>query len=221
MDRAFRRLLTFLVFVFVGAVFAGGYALLRGHVVESIYRDKLAALASEYESLRVRYNQAVQQTAVTELVVTEEDVDVIVRGVDGILQRIDTELDPDREVHIDFVVKNGRLFIRRLYDDETAPASGQTIDPDLVGIDWQDPAVARGLTVYRGELAPGRWVVSTTGNGALDLVPVEDDADVGLRAAPPVHTYEEVEQEIAADLQRVSAGDVLRRGLDLARTATP
>jgi len=216
-DRALGRLATFVVFIFVGAVLAGGYAVLRGRVVESVYQEKLDALVREYESLRVRYNDAVKQTAVTELVVEGESVDVVVRGVDGLIREIETDLDPDQEVHVDFVVKEGRLFIRRVYDDETAPASGIVIDPELVGVDWDDPDVARGLTVYRGELAPGRWVVSTTGNGALDLVSVPESTEVELRAAPPVRSYDAVEEEVDESLRRVSAPDVLRRGLDLLR----
>ena len=217
MDRVIRRLLTFAVFVFVGAVLAGGYSVLRTHVIEDVYRDKLASLAGEYEALRARYNEAVKHTAVTELVVTEGDVDVIVRSVDGVLQRFDTELDPDNEVHIDFVVKDSRLFIRRLYDDETAPAEGQIIDPELAGIDWQDPEIARGLTVYRGQLEPGRWVVSTTGNGALDLVPVGDHADVGLRAAPPIRDFDAIEQDVARDLAHVGPADILDRAVRMVK----
>jgi len=217
MDRALRRLFTFAVFVFTGAVIAGGYAVLRGRVIEDVYREKLAALATEYEALRDRYNHAVKQTAVTELLVTEDDVVVILRSVDGVLERYETRLDPDKEVHIDFVVKDSRLFIRRLYDDETAPAEGQVIDPELAGVDWQDPEVARGLTVYRGQLAPGRWVVSTTGNGALDLVPVNDRADIELRAAPPVRDFETIERDVASDLARVGAGDVMEHAVRLVK----
>ena len=48
-----------------------------------VYRERLAAVASDYEELRGRFNEAVRRTAVTELVVENGALSVAIRNAGG------------------------------------------------------------------------------------------------------------------------------------------
>ena len=98
-----------------------GYRYLRADVEAEVYRDRLRALAEEYESLRGTYNEAVRRTAVTELLVHDGRLRVRVRSVAGVLREIETPFDPRQEVYVDYVVMDGRLWIRRVFDAWTPP----------------------------------------------------------------------------------------------------
>ena len=198
-------------FVILGALLFGAYEHGRTLVMTELYEEKLSSLTSAYESLRTRYNTAVEKSAVTELRVENDRIEVVVRGADQVLEQIPTPIKPTHEIHVDFVVRDSRLFMRRIYDDQTAPRDGFVIDPKLQSIDWSDTAFTQGLSVYRGALTPGRWVVRTSGNGALDLVQVDADEPLNLAQAPKVRSFEEIEREIAEDLETVTTVDVLRR----------
>lgn len=215
-DRTFRRITMLAVLAALGGVGFGAFAWARGRVLSDLYRERLAGIAREYEALRSRYNEAVEKSAVTELVVEEGRIAVVVRGSDQVLRTLPTELDPKREVHVDFVVWDGRLFIRRLYDDQTAPKDGFLVDPKLSTLDWNNPALARGLSVYRGDLAEGRWVVTTSGNGALELTKVTG-ASPELKSAPPVRDYAQIEKELDEKAKEVGTLEVVGRLIDEAR----
>ncbi len=225
LDRALARGLTIGLVVLVAALAFGAFGYMRGRLIESIYQRKLELLAAEYGALRKRYNRAVEDTAVTELVVHPDEgggpgrVDVIVRSVEGTLDTVETGFEADAEIHVDFVIRAGRLFIRRVYDDRTAPVEGTLIDPELSGVVWNDPEVARGLTVYRGDLQPGRWVVSTTGNGALDLEPAPVGESIELFRAPPVLDFEVLRSEVEDEIGDVSVSDVVREAWGVARSS--
>jgi hypothetical protein len=208
--RLFGRILALLGLVALGASGTAAYAFGRTQVVEAIYRERLAAALEAHRALRAKYARAVSETAVTELEVDAEGVAVVVRTVEGELARVDTEVDPRGEVHVDYVVIDGRLHVRRVYDDATPPRAATVIDPRLARVDWEAPQVARGLSVYRGGLTPGRWRVTTTGNGALDLVRAED-APSELASPPPVRRFEEVEREVERQVADISALEVLSR----------
>ncbi|MEM1023582.1 MAG: hypothetical protein AAF627_16010 [Myxococcota bacterium] len=190
---------------------AAGYQWARSRFLTGLYAERLEGLSQEYARLREQYDQAVEASAVTEILVDPDHrVSVVVRSTAGILRRIETPFDGRNELHVDFVVQAGRLFIRRVYDERTPPRHGLLVDPELAELDWSDPAVARGLSVYRGRLVPGRWLVTTTGNGALDLERAPTPP-VPLEAAPRIRNFEAVEEAIEEDYRQVTSFDVVRR----------
>ena len=189
-----------------------GYCLASRNVELDIYRDRLAGLSNEYESLRFMYNQAVRKTAVTELIVKDGRLSLAIRTIEGVNRLIDTPFDPAREIYCDYVLLDGRLCIRRVYDAHTPPHKGLVIDDKLEYVDWNDPAARYGNAVYRS-LSEGRWIVTVTGDGSLGLAKVDAKADVALSGPPPVLDYGQLEEQINEDLSHVSVGDVLKRAL--------
>lgn len=189
-----------------------GYQAVRADIAATTYRERLATMVEQYEGLRSEYNAAVRKTAVTELVVEDDALSIVVRGPDGERETLATELDPRGEIYVDYVVLDGRLLIRRVFDSWTAPADGIVLDPELVEVDWDDPRAEHGKAVYRA-LADGRWVVSVTGSGALGLVRL---GDVGttlpsdLVRAPEIGDFGELVEETDVELDGVGVGDVWR-----------
>ena len=193
------------------AVLAGvAYRLALSRVEVGIYRDRLMGLSEEYESLRSRYNEAVARTAVTELIVKDGRLSLVIRTIQGVERVIDTPFDPRREVYCDYVVLDGRLWIRRVYDSHTAPRDGLVVDKELQDVNWNDPAARYGKAVYRS-LEEGRWVVTVTGDGSLPLVKVEPKAQVTLSGPPPVRDYEQLKKQVDDSLAKVTPGEVLKR----------
>lgn len=189
-----------------------GYRLASRKLELEIYRDRLAGLSNEYESLRLMYNQAIRKTAVTELIVKDGRLSLAIRTVEGIDRLINTPFDPAQEIYCDYVLLNGRLCIRRVYDAHTPPHQGLVIDDKLEYVDWNDPAARYGNAVYRS-LSEGRWIVTVTGDGSLGLAKIDAKADVTLSSPPPVLDYTQLEQQINEDLSQVSVGDVLKQVL--------
>lgn len=201
-----------------------GYRWLRADIAASVYRERLQTVAQDYETLRARYNDAVRKSAVTELVVKDNKVAVEVRLPDTaststpgsapsggtVLRRIETPVDPSREVFVDYVVVGGRLLIRRVFDSATPADKAFTIDPALANVDWTGPQACHGTAVYR-LLTEGRWVVSVTGNGALGLTKSEGNEPAPLVAAPEIKSYEKETVAADAKLAEVGWGDVWRR----------
>lgn len=185
-----------------------GYKFAEQKIESAIYRDRLEAIAGEYRTLRDRYNQAVARTAVTELIVKDGRLSVAIRDAHGVSQLIDTGFDPSNEIYCDYLVMDGRLWIRRVYDDRTPPAMGLVIDPTVADVDWSNPMVKHGSAVYRS-LTEGRWVVTVTGDGSLGLAKQQGDKPIDLIATPPVRDYEQIEQEINAEVKQIGLGDVL------------
>ena len=210
MSRALLKLLhpaTFLALVLL--VVAGGltYRVGKDRLVANVYRDRLAALHEDYNALADRYNRAVTRAAVTELEVTETSVAVVVRSPDGVLETIATPYDPADEIFLDYAVIDGRLWVRRVFDENTPPNQGTLIDPALADIDWDEAAADHGKAAYRS-LSPGRWRVAVSGDGSVTLRAAPDDADAPLVRAPAVRDFDPVEQA-AADIGRISAADVV------------
>lgn len=172
-----------------------GLRLARADAAERVYRARLEALAGDYESLRSQYNDAIRRTAVTELVVKDGKVTALVRTAMGAVAEIPTKADPGKEVYVDFALVDGRVWIRRVFDSATKPADATVIDPRLAKVDWEGPTASVGQAVYR-TLGEGRWVVRVSGDGALGLERVSDDAVIALSEAPPVRSFEEVQAEV-------------------------
>ncbi len=182
-----------------------GYRFVRADIAAKVYRDRLADMARDYETLRATYNEAVKRTAVTELVVKDKKLSVRIRAADGTDKEIPTTLDPSGEVYVDFVVLDQRLWIRRVFDDKTPPWKAVVIDPGIEEIDWDDPSAAHGKAVYR-RLTEGRWVVSVSGDGALGLARAEERP--ALTSKPVIKDYKSAEVEAMAEADRIGVGDV-------------
>ena len=187
-----------------------GYRLAASRVETDIYRQRLSGLTGEYESLRSTYNQAVRRTAVTELLVRGGKLSVAIRTIEGVDRLIETPFDPSREIYCDYVLVDGRLWIRRVYDNYTPPYKGQVIDERFASVDWNAPNAREGKAAYRS-LSEGRWVVTVTGDGALALVKADDKTPTVLSGPPPVRDYDQIEKQIADQYSHVTFGEVVRR----------
>lgn len=201
-----RVLTTSGIIVLTGASALLGYRYIRADVASSLYRDRLAMLAGDYETLRDRYNEAVRKTAVTEVVVKGKTLSVRIRTPEGLVDEIPTPFDPRGEIFIDYVVLDGRLWIRRVFDEKTAPGDALVIDPKLASIDWS--RAAHGKAVYR-TLSEGRWVITVSGDGALALARGGDAVD--LQPAPAIKSYNEAEAEADDVLRKIGFVEVWSR----------
>lgn len=184
-----------------------GYRLVRADLAADVYRQRLDEVARDYTALKQTYNEAIARTAVTELVVEGGKLTARVRTADGRTSDIPTTIDPSREVYVDFVVIDGRLWVRRIFDQKTPPEQGVQIDPSLAGIDWNDPRAAHGKAVYR-TLAEGRWIVSVSGDGSLGLARAEGPAS--LVRAPEIKNYDKVAEDAKAASESIGTADVWR-----------
>lgn len=185
-----------------------GYRLASARVETGIYRERLAGLSGEYESLRAMYNQAVRKTAVTELIVKDGRLSLAIRTIEGVDRVIETPFDPAREIYCDYVLLDGRLWIRRVYDAHTPPNRGLLIDDKLEHVDWNDPAARYGNAVYRS-LGEGRWIVTVTGEGSLGLARTDSKANATLSGPPPVREYQQLDKQIKDAMADVTFGEVL------------
>ena len=201
------RILSVVLLVALGGVGWLGFRLLESRIAVDVYRQRLVELGESYERVRELYNEAVLETAVTELLVRDGSVQVSIRTVEGVVETIPTPFDPEREIYVDYVVLNDRLWIRRVFDEATAPDRGVVIDPRLVKVDWSDEGASHGKAAYR-KLEPGRWVVTVTGDGALGLARRDGTETIALSAPPPVRNYPQIHETVAEELLRLGAVDV-------------
>ena len=201
---------TVIVLLLLGGIGVLGYRWVSSKVELDIYRDRLAGLSNEYESLRSMYNQAVRKTAVTELIVKDGKLSLAIRTIEGVERLIETPFDPAKEIYCDYVLLDGRLWIRRVYDGHTPPSEGLVIDEKLASVDWNDPAARYGNAVYRS-LTEGRWIVTVTGDGSLGLAKANGKSATILSGPMPVRDYDQLEKQINEDISRVRVTDVLKR----------
>lgn len=187
-----------------------GYQMLVSHIATDLYRDRLVELGGDYDRLRGLYNQAVRKTAVTELHVAEGQVSVLIRRIDGQEQVVPTPFDPASEIYIDYVVLDGRLWIRRVFDEHTPANRAVVVDPRLVEVDWNAAGARHGKAAYR-QFSPGRWVVTVTGDGSIGLEKLPDDAVVDLVTAPELREFAPMEEQTRAAVDRIGLLDVARR----------
>ncbi len=206
----FSRVVTTTAVVIIGGT-AGvlGYNYIRADLAADIYRRRLSELAGNYETLRLTYNEAVRKTAVTELIVKDRRLSVVIRTAAGTVEEIATPFDPAREVYVDYVVLDGRLWIRRVFDSHTPPGEGLVIDPAMGDIDWQSPRAAYGKAVYR-RLDEGRWIITVTGDGSLGLAKAPANAGP-LERAPEVREYEQATRQADEVANAIGLSDVFRR----------
>lgn len=191
--------------VLIGAV---GLRFAKADAAAQVYQDRLRDLSGEYETLRAQYNSAVRRTAVTELVVKNRRVTVHVRTMEGTSETIETACDADKEIYVDFALIDGRLWIRRVFDADTAPRNATVINPKLVDVDWESEGALVGQAVYR-VLGEGRWVVRAAGDGALGLARIDDDAVINLSSPPEIGSFEEVQSAVDEEIEKVGWREVL------------
>jgi len=209
-DKAIRILTLAVLGLVTFLATAIGYQLVKSQYAADVYREQLKQMAADYQDLMDTYNEAVRKTAVTELVVRGDSLCVHVRTTEGLQRTIETPFNPAREIFVDYVVLDGRLWIRRIYDDQTRPREGLVIDPAYETVDWSDPKLRQGKVVYRS-LSEGRWVVTVTGGGSLGLAKVADGESTDLAAPPRVRDYPQIEREVQRQVDAVGPGDVLKR----------
>lgn len=193
----------------VGVAGVAAYRIGHDRLTAEVYRQRLHDVADDLERMRTRYNRAVRRSAVTELRVEGGELSVVIRTPEGVLATIPTDVDPAKEVYVDYVVKDGRLWVRRVFDDATSPSEATVIDPSLVDLDWDAKGLEHGKAVYR-RLNAGRWVVTVTGGGSLGLRRAEAGEDVELQQTPIVEPFEPVEAEAKRRLEAIGVGDVVR-----------
>ena len=184
-----------------------GFFWLREEVTSAIYRNKLEAMAAEYSTLAEQYNQAVRQSAITELEVTDATLTVLIRTADGTIRRIPTPFDPNREIYVDYLVGDGRIWIRRLFDQSTPPERAMVIDPLWDVVDWRTSGLRFGKAIYRS-LEPGIWSIVVSGNGSLSLDRIADSRPDQLQASPAIRSYEEFKLSLDQEVQAIGLKDI-------------
>ena len=202
------RILSLCLLVLIAMAGFAGYRLLAAGVAAQVYRERLAEMAADYEVLRGRYNEAVRRTAVTELRVADGRLTVVIRTAEGDLQSLESPFDPANEIYVDYVMLNGRLWIRRLFDEQTPPGEGMVIDPRFIDVDWDTAGESHGKAAYRA-LSEGRWIVDVTGDGSLGLTKRSDDGETKLAPPPPVRRYEPVSETVNEALGAISPREAL------------
>lgn len=197
----------FAVIAAVGLVSVVGMRFAKADAANQVYQSRLRDLSSDYESLAVQYNQAVRQTAITELVVKDRTITVQIRTIEGTAETIETTCNADKEIYVDFALIEGRLWIRRVFDADTPPSRATIINPKLANVDWDAEGALVGQAVYR-QLDEGRWVVNAAGDGALTLAKVPEDQIVNLSPPPTVKAYDEIQTQIDEELDKITWRDV-------------
>jgi len=188
------------------------YRLVKSQITADVYRERLVQLSQNYEQLRQTYNQAIRKTAVTELLVADRKLCVVIRTAEGTLETIQTNLDPNKEIYVDFVILEGRLWIRRVFDEDTPPGKGVVVDPKLAEVDWNRDldGDGHGKATYR-RLTDGRWAVTVSGNGALTLAKVDSRTALDLVRPPALGRFEPVNPGLMAIPDNIGPTDVVRQ----------
>ncbi|MGB0371840.1 MAG: hypothetical protein ACPGN3_10925 [Opitutales bacterium] len=164
-----------LVLGLIAVLVWAGLAWTRDRMTQEIYADRLRALAENHEALRSDYDRLMEETALTQIVVSEgNEVSVRMSLADGQIEEVSIDADPSKEIYVDYVLLDNRLWIRRVFDADTPPSAATLLDWDLKTIDWsQRESSEFGKAVYRS-LEPGVWEITMTGNGSLSLGPAQD-----------------------------------------------
>lgn len=214
------KLAAFLGVAAVGGYF--GYRFVKADVASRIYERRLEELALDYKQLVDVYNDAVRRSAVTELVVKGSELSVRVRTIEGQTKSIPTPYDPRGEIYVDFVVLDGRLWIRRIFDSKTAPGEGLVIDPAIATVAWNADGTPKstdegtrasvGKAVYRA-LSDGTWVVTVSGDGSLGLTKLEPGQEARLVVRPLIKDYQQIQAEATEKASSLTIGEVWREAM--------
>lgn len=208
-----RKVSTLLNVALLAAIAFAGYYLIKSHVEADLYHEKLVALSQDYEKLKTNYNQAVKKTAVTELLVNEDgSICVVFVSMNGEEKVVPTKFRMGSEIFVDFVIIDGRAFFRRVFDENTAPKEAMLIDPKLQEVEWDKGHASSGKATYAKLTEQGRWVVTLTGNGSLDIRKKGDnEPQTVLVPSVDVNDYSQVEKDVKDTVNKISFGDVMGR----------
>ncbi len=193
--------------LFTACIVVCGFLWVREEVTSRIYREKLASLAGDYAALADRYNFAIRESAITELEVSEDSVTVVIRTLEGEIRRIDTPYDPNKEIFVDYLVGDGRIWIRRIFDQSTPPSEALVIDPVWEHTDWSSNDLQYGKAVYRA-LDPGIWSIQVNGSGALSLEPSDSSRIQMLTPSPEIKSYEEIQLNLDQEVKDIGVADL-------------
>ena len=170
-------------------VIVAGYQFFKMKMLVGHYKEGVVEITQKYQNvldeynkavnmfgeLKTRYNEVLARTVITELKVENNKCSVILKNSEGVLAEIPVEVNLGKEVFVDYIYFDNRLFIRRVFDSGTAPERAadilalQNIRGFLpAAIDWSDPKFRSGKSIYR-KLADGTWMITVTGGGALDI----------------------------------------------------
>jgi len=205
-----KRVFLPLTVIALGLASLAGYQWAKANVAQDIYRDRLVGLQAEYQHLAKQYNTAITPRPVTELLVEDGKVCVLVRKGDGELVRVPTPFNGwANDVYVDYVLADGRLLIRRVFEINNGQDTSKPVqvDADLVDVQWGD-AVPFGKAIYRSKMEDGRWVVSVTGDGSLTLKRIGDEEQVELETQPKVQAFAPVDERADDAVQHIGVGDV-------------
>jgi len=198
----------FAIIAAVGVVSIVGLRFAKADAANQVYQSRLRQLSTDYQSLASHYNEAVRQTAITELVVKDRKITVQIRTIEGTDETIETACNADKEIYVDFALIDGRLWIRRVFDADTPPSQATIINPKLAKVDWDNESALVGQAVYR-QLDEGRWVVHAAGDGALALTKVDADQLITLSPPPSIKGFDEIQSQVDDELEKVTWRDVL------------
>ena len=208
-----KRIFLPLALIALGAATVAGYQWAKASVAQDIYRDRLTSLQADYQQLAKEYNQAITPRPVTELLVEEGKVCIIVRKGDGEIIRKQTPFNAwENEVYVDYLLVDGRLLIRRVFEIREDEASSKPfiIDGELVEVDWEAQQIPYGKAIYKGHMPDGRWVISVTGDGSLGLKQVSESTEIELEVQPKVKEYEPIDERADEAVEKIGVGDVWR-----------
>ena len=173
--------------------------------------DEYNKAAEKFNELKARYNEVLARTVITELKVENGRCSVILKNSEGVLAEIPVDVDLHKEVFVDYIFFDNRLFIRRVFDAGTAPERAadilalQNVRGYLpAAIDWTDPKFRYGKSIYR-KLADGTWMITVTGGGALDIDRKENIPHLEFISPPEGFLLKEYKPE---------SGEVLRKAFD-------
>ncbi|MDT8389207.1 MAG: hypothetical protein RRC34_01705 [Lentisphaeria bacterium] len=186
-----------------------GHTVVKARLSAEIYQSRLADLTREYADLRERYNAAVTRSAVTELVVAQGKLSVRIKSAAGVIKTIPVPCDPAAEIYVDYIIQDGRLWIRRVFDARTPPERATVIDPAWACLDWDDEKLDHGKAVYR-QLDEGCWIITVTGNGSLGLVKTTRSASENLVSPPSIADFHKATELARGEVDDIGLADVIR-----------
>lgn len=154
----------------------GGERLRAGQLEQALERQR-----ADYAALEQAYVHLIERSAITALVVRPGSVDAIIARADGTRRTVPTPYDPSHEIYVDYAVIDGRVLIRRIFDESTAPRDAVVLNNHLAHIDWPEDTAAYGQAIYR-QLGEGTWVITVSGGGALGLQQVDGELPALINA---------------------------------------
>jgi len=134
--------------------------------------------------------------------------------------------EPDKRVYVDYLVVDQRVMIFVAFEFNQKPGEVPVprdkvvyIVPELLEIEknLKQRPLGKGISV--AGKPDGRYVITATTSGSLDLTPVDPDAEVELEKTPKIKPFDPVTRrieireqytEVQEDVSSIGVGDVWR-----------